>query len=65
MDAFIFVMEQGYRSKLSKTLEFPSGSARLIGLDIPHDFGFMDPDLIRLLKHKASRCLPLFQAELT
>ena len=54
----IFVMERTHRSKLSAKFKRYLGGARLICLDIPDDFRFMDPDLIRLLNNKVPRYLP-------
>jgi predicted protein tyrosine phosphatase len=45
----IFVMEKAHRAKLSKRFKRQL-KARVICLDIPDDYAFMDPDLIVLLK---------------
>lgn len=49
----IFVMEKRHRAKLSKKFRRHLGGKRVICLDIPDDFGFMDPTLIALLERKA------------
>ena len=54
----IFVMERAHRSKLSAKFKPYLGNARVICLDIPDDYEFMDPDLVRLLKAKVPRHLP-------
>ena len=54
----IFVMERTHRSKLSSKFKPHLGNARVICLDIPDEYEFMDPDLIRLLKAKVPRHLP-------
>jgi predicted protein tyrosine phosphatase len=54
----VFVMERAHRSKLSAKFKAHLGKARVICLDIPDDFEFMDPDLVRLLKAKVPRHLP-------
>ena len=54
----IFVMERAHRSKLSAKFKPHLGKARVICLDIPDEYGFMDPALIRLLKAKVPRHLP-------
>jgi predicted protein tyrosine phosphatase len=54
----IFVMERAHRSKLSKKFRAQLGSKRIICLDIPDEFEFMDPALVRLLEAKAG---PFFQ----
>jgi predicted protein tyrosine phosphatase len=54
----IFVMEKAHRSKLSAKFKPYLGKARVVCLDIPDEFEFMDPDLIKLLKAKVSRHLP-------
>lgn len=49
----IFVMEKAHRNKLSKRFKRHLGGKRVICLDIPDDYDFMDPALIRLLETKA------------
>jgi predicted protein tyrosine phosphatase len=51
-------MERAHRSKLSAKFKPFLGNARVICLEIPDEYGFMDPDLIRLLKDKVPRHLP-------
>ncbi|MBO9708380.1 MAG: low molecular weight protein tyrosine phosphatase family protein [Caulobacter sp.] len=53
----IFVMERAHRSKLSKRFK-KHLRARVICLDIPDDYDFMDPALIALLKARVPRHLP-------
>jgi predicted protein tyrosine phosphatase len=48
----IFVMEQSHRSKLSKMFRPHLKNKRVICLDIPDDFEYMDPSLIRILEAK-------------
>ena len=54
----IFVMEQAHRSKLSAKFKPYLGKARVVCLEIPDDYEFMDPELVRLLKAKVPRHLP-------
>ncbi len=54
----IFVMERAHRNKLSKKFKVHLNSKRIICLDIPDEFEFMDPALVRLLEAKAG---PFFQ----
>ena len=53
----IFVMERTHRAKLSRRFGRHLRSARVICLDIPDRYRFMDPDLIRLLEAKVTRHL--------
>jgi predicted protein tyrosine phosphatase len=48
----IFVMERGHRNKLSKKFRAHLRSKRVICLDIPDEFEYMDPTLIKLLEAK-------------
>ena len=48
----VFVMERGHRSKLQRRFRTALKEARLVCLDIPDRYGFMDPDLVRLLEAK-------------
>ena len=54
----IFVMERAHRSKLSAEFKPHLMKARVICLDIPDEYQFMDPELIRLLKAKVPHHLP-------
>lgn len=54
----IFVMEKTHRSKLTKKFKPYLAKARVICLDIPDEYDFMDPDLIELLKSKVRKFLP-------
>lgn len=53
----IFVMEKSHRNKLSKNFQPFLKNKKVICLDIPDDFEYMEPPLINLLKKKV---LPLF-----
>jgi predicted protein tyrosine phosphatase len=54
----IFVMEKAHRNKLSQKFRAHLNGKRVICLDIPDEFEYMDPLLIRLLKAKVPRFLP-------
>ena len=58
----VFVMERAHRNKLSEKFRPHLKSKRIICLDIPDEFEYMDPGLVRLLETKAG---PFFQSELT
>ena len=53
----IFVMERTHRTKLQTRYRAAMKKARLICLDIPDDYAFMDPALVELLKVKVARYL--------
>jgi predicted protein tyrosine phosphatase len=53
----IFVMEKMHRAKLQRKFKASLKKARIICLDIPDDYDFMDPDLVRLLEAKIPRYL--------
>ena len=48
----IFVMERAHRNKLMKKFRAHLKSQRIICLDIPDEFEYMDPALVRLLEAK-------------
>ncbi len=48
----ILVMEQSHKNKLRKKFKKELYKKRLIILNIPDEYDFMDPDLINLLKQK-------------
>lgn len=52
----IFVMEKAHRTKLSKTFQVWLKHKRVVCLDIPDKYDYMEPALIELLKRKV---LPL------
>ncbi|MEH1786218.1 low molecular weight protein tyrosine phosphatase family protein [Nostoc sp.] len=54
----IFVMEKSHRNKLSKNFQPWLKDKRVICLDIPDDYEYMEPALIELLKQKV---LPLLK----
>jgi predicted protein tyrosine phosphatase len=54
----IFVMEKTHRKKLQARFRRYLGGKRVICLDIPDDFAFMDAALIERLETKVSRFLP-------
>jgi predicted protein tyrosine phosphatase len=54
----IFVMERTHRHKLAKKFRAHLDAKRIICLDIPDEFEFMDPELVRLLEAKVG---PFFQ----
>ena len=54
----IFVMEKAHRSKLQRRFPAALGGRRVICLDIPDDYDFMQPELVQLLETKVSRHLP-------
>lgn len=54
----IVVMEKTHRSKVQKRFRSSLNGKRLICLDIPDDFAFMDPALVKLLQTRLARHLP-------
>jgi predicted protein tyrosine phosphatase len=55
----IVVMERMHRSKIQQRFRRHLGGKRIVCLDIPDDYGFMDPALIRLLEARMARHLPM------
>jgi predicted protein tyrosine phosphatase len=54
----IVVMERQHKAKLQKRFRTSLHGQRIICLDIPDDYGFMDPELIHLLTTRMARHLP-------
>ena len=54
----IFVMERAHLAKVRRKFRHSLGPTRIVCLDIPDEYEFMDPELIRLLKAKMQRHLP-------
>ena len=53
----IFVMEKTHRTKLRTKFRASLGKARIICLDIPDNYEFMEPELVQLLETRVSRYL--------
>lgn len=53
-------MEKVHRQKLSVQFRSHLKNARVICVDIPDNYEFMDPALIHLLKEKITKFLPRF-----
>ena len=54
----IFVMEKTHRNKLVRRFRSHLKSKRVICLDIPDDYEFMDSVLVRMLEKRVGRFLP-------
>jgi predicted protein tyrosine phosphatase/GNAT superfamily N-acetyltransferase len=54
----VFVMERAHRNKLQKKFRKLINGKRIVCLDIPDEYEFMDPVLIRILKARVPRFLP-------
>jgi predicted protein tyrosine phosphatase len=54
----IFVMEKAHRNRIRKRFRSALNAKRLICLDIPDEYEFMDPGLVRLLEARLARYLP-------
>ena len=52
----IFVMEKAQRMKLQRGFR-KQLRAKVVCLDIPDDYAFMDPDLVRILNERVPRHL--------
>ncbi|KRR18185.1 phosphotyrosine protein phosphatase [Bradyrhizobium lablabi] len=53
-----FVMEKTHRNRLNRKFRSSLKGKRVICLDIPDDYEFMDPVLVRMLESRAGRFLP-------
>jgi predicted protein tyrosine phosphatase len=54
----IFVMERAQRTRLSTKFKPHLGSARIICLEIPDEYEFMDPGMVALLMDRVPCHLP-------
>lgn len=50
----VFVMEKAHRSKLSRKFRRYLNGKRVIVLNIPDNYGYMDPVLVELLQRKVA-----------
>ena len=51
----VIVMEQVHRNKLAAKFKSEFKNKRLVVLDIPDEYDYMDPELVRILKLKVPR----------
>ena len=54
----IIVMEKHHRNKIQKRFFAALKTKRIVVLDVPDEYEFMDPGLVRLLNAKMMRHLP-------
>lgn len=54
----IFVMENSHRDKLASRFKLNLSNTRVVCLDIPDEYDYMDPGLVRLLRAKVLPLLP-------
>lgn len=54
----IVVMESRHREKLNRNYRPSLAGKRIVVLNIPDDYEYMDPDLISLLKQRCSSFIP-------
>jgi predicted protein tyrosine phosphatase len=54
----IVVMERQHRTKVRKRFRSALGGRRIVCLDIPDNYAFMDPALVTLLETRLARHLP-------
>lgn len=54
----IVVMEKQHRAKVQRRFRAAMRGQRVICLDIPDDYAFMQPELVALLKVRMARHLP-------
>lgn len=59
----VFVMEKTHRNKVREKFRAQLHDTRVICLDIPDDYDYMDPELVALLKRKVGRYLPSVDEE--
>lgn len=54
----VFVMEKAHQIKLRRRFRADLNGKRILCLNIPDEFAFMDPRLVRLLQDRVPRFLP-------
>jgi len=54
----ILVMEPAHRAKLTRLFPAALRGKRVVCLDIPDEYDFMDPELVRLLRDRVGRAIP-------
>ncbi|WP_254070473.1 low molecular weight protein tyrosine phosphatase family protein [Acidisphaera sp. L21] len=54
----LFVMEKSHRTKVQRRFRTALKGRRVVCLDIPDNYQFMDPELVRILEAKLARHCP-------
>ena len=54
----VFVMEKSHKNKLRKRFGKQLETKKVVVLNIPDEYEYMQPELVRLLKAKVSKYLP-------
>ena len=54
----VFVMEPAHRAKLARSFPAALRGKPVVCLDVPDDYGYMAPDLVRLLRDRVARAVP-------
>jgi predicted protein tyrosine phosphatase len=55
----IFVMEKSHKAKVQHRFRASLKGRRVVCLDVPDNYQFMDPELVRILEAKVGRHLPV------
>jgi predicted protein tyrosine phosphatase len=58
----IVVMERQHRTKLQRSFRAALRGQRVVGLDIPDNYDFMEPELVRLLAVRMAQHLPAIRS---
>ena len=59
----VFVMEPAHRAKLARSFPAALRGKRVVCLDVPDDYGYMAPELVRLLRERVARAIPALTVE--
>ena len=59
----ILVMEAAHRARLARQFPAALRGKRVVCLDVPDDYDFMDPVLVALLKERVGRAIPALAAD--
>jgi predicted protein tyrosine phosphatase len=60
----VFVMEKSHRNRLTRKFKALLKTRRLVVLDIPDEYEYMDPELIALLKARVPRHVRMSQTNI-
>ena len=59
----VLVMERAHRAKLARLFPAAPRGKRIVCLDVPDEYDYMDPELVRLLRDRVGRAIPALAAE--
>ncbi len=59
----VLVMEATHRAKLNRLFPAALRGKRVVCLGVPDDYGYMDPELVHILRERVGRAIPALSTD--